>query len=440
MKSIYVNSAGISPDYDYQWKAINDNKQEVIDSPLLVKKFKNLLESKALSLLLARENNILLLLVTDLASYRKDYRSRTIRNSVAWIGETQDEPILRALAVRALQSIQNEDTPFQDDINNAINSDEKEGFKVDLNALEVNNLAKTIECEIEQKDLPVEIDKFKIAKISNERIQDLINELKQYKLPKDNGALVVVTGNKAQSTLEEAKVWRGLSKLVSSEKWVEVKTDWKKKSQIEPLKILTEQRRVLISLIGVVGVAVIITLSVILRNNLPTISGSPPTTVEVSNPYNFIPKAEDKDGDNLEFSIKNKPNWVTFDEKTGKLSGTPNPDDVGTVSDIVISVTDGEEIVTLPAFDLIVTPPTSINVNQTYSFTPVVKDLNSQNLEFSIKNKPNWATFDDNTGILSGTPNPDDIGTTSDIVISVTDGEETVNLPAFDLTVNESKP
>src|SRR5690606_36261175 len=45
------------------------------------------------------------------------------------------------------------------------------------------------------------------------------------------------------------------------------------------------------------------------------------------------------------------------------------------------------------------------------------------------------ASFDSNTGALTGTPSRPDVGTTHGIVISVSDGELTASLPAFSLTV-----
>ena len=40
------------------------------------------------------------------------------------------------------------------------------------------------------------------------------------------------------------------------------------------------------------------------------------------------------------------------------------------------------------------------------------------------------------TGKLSGTPGNNDVGVTNSIIISVSDGLETVTLPPFDITVS----
>jgi cytochrome c peroxidase len=84
-------------------------------------------------------------------------------------------------------------------------------------------------------------------------------------------------------------------------------------------------------------------------NIAPTISGNPVTVVvKVGFSYTFIPTASDENGDNLTFSIINKPDWATFDTSTGILSGTPNA--VGNYTGIEISVSDGQLSAQLAAF------------------------------------------------------------------------------------------
>src|SRR5437870_3823233 len=78
------------------------------------------------------------------------------------------------------------------------------------------------------------------------------------------------------------------------------------------------------------------------------------------------------------------------------------------------------------------TPPTTATVGQAYSFTPTAKDPEGKTLTFSIRNKPSWATFSTSTGKLSGTPTA--AGTTSSIMIIVTDGVSSASLqPTFSI-------
>ena len=87
-------------------------------------------------------------------------------------------------------------------------------------------------------------------------------------------------------------------------------------------------------------------------NTAPVISGNPAGSVTANTGYAFLPGASDADGDTLVFSIAGKPVWASFDTTTGRLSGTPADSDVGTYSNIVISVTDSMDTATLGAFSI----------------------------------------------------------------------------------------
>jgi VCBS repeat-containing protein len=77
----------------------------------------------------------------------------------------------------------------------------------------------------------------------------------------------------------------------------------------------------------------------------------------------------------------------------------------------------------------------SIDEKVVYSFVPTVENLDGDPLTFSIVNQPAWASFDSQTGQLSGIPDTINAGTTRGITISVFDGVSSVSLPAFELTV-----
>jgi hypothetical protein len=182
------------------------------------------------------------------------------------------------------------------------------------------------------------------------------------------------------------------------------------------------------------------------NNTAPTISGNPTGTVTAGSTYSFQPTATDADGDQLTFSISNKPSWASFDSISGLLSGKPGSGDAGTYSNIVISVSDGQASASLPAFSVEVqavnqppviggTPATSVVGGSTYSFQPTATDADGDQLTFSISNKPSWASFDSLSGLLSGTPGSEDLGTYSNIVISVSDGQSSASLPAFSVGV-----
>jgi hypothetical protein len=81
------------------------------------------------------------------------------------------------------------------------------------------------------------------------------------------------------------------------------------------------------------------------------------------------------------------------------------------------------------------TPPTATLQGRQYSFTPTASDADNDALTFRITGRPSWAAFDAATGRLSGTPTQANVGSTSTVAISVTDGTNTTNLPQFNLQV-----
>ena len=184
-------------------------------------------------------------------------------------------------------------------------------------------------------------------------------------------------------------------------------------------------------------------------NAPPTITGSPATGVKAGQEYSFRPTASDADGDALSYSIGNKPAWLTFNFATGQLLGTPSDANVGTYSNIRVTVSDGKSSATLPAFSITVSasssvnsppkisgsPAASVKEGIAYSFTPSASDPDGQALRFGIANMPAWAVFDNVTGRMSGTPDVGTAGVYSNIVISVSDGQVSATLPAFSVTV-----
>lgn len=182
-------------------------------------------------------------------------------------------------------------------------------------------------------------------------------------------------------------------------------------------------------------------------NTAPTISGTPPGSVALTENYSFAPTASDADGHSLTYTITGKPSWASFNTANGYLSGTPQAGDEGTYSGITISVSDGIDTATLPTFSIVVTlvsntaptisgtPSSSAIIDQSYSFTPSASDANGDSLTFSITNKPSWASFNTATGTLSGTPQVSNEGTSNGITISVSDGTDTTSLPVFSITV-----
>ena len=194
----------------------------------------------------------------------------------------------------------------------------------------------------------------------------------------------------------------------------------------------------------------IFNISVTNTNAVPTISGSPSSSVAEDSAYVFQPNASDADGDKLTFSISNRPAWASFDANSGRLAGTPDNGDVGTYSSIRISVSDGSASASTGLFRITVnntndapvisgSPTASVEENNLYGFQPSASDPDGDNLVFSITGRPYWASFNSSNGGLSGTPAQGDAGTYSNIVISVSDGSVTTVLPAFNIQVDAAQ-
>jgi hypothetical protein len=81
------------------------------------------------------------------------------------------------------------------------------------------------------------------------------------------------------------------------------------------------------------------------------------------------------------------------------------------------------------------TPATTIAVGSAYSFSPTATAATGASLTFSINNPPSWAAFNTATGQLTGTPIAANVGVSSNIIISVSDGVNSAALPAFAITV-----
>ena len=183
-------------------------------------------------------------------------------------------------------------------------------------------------------------------------------------------------------------------------------------------------------------------------NDGPSISGTPITTIAEDSPYTFTPQGTDVDvGDTLRYTISNKPIWANFDTTTGTLSGTPSNAHVGSSDNIAISVNDGVLQAHLTPFSITVTnvndaptingiPTTRLNENTPYVFMPFADDVDIGDvLSFSITNMPSWASFDNSTGMLSGTPTRAHLGISEPVTISVSDGQASTSLTPFTIEV-----
>ena len=189
------------------------------------------------------------------------------------------------------------------------------------------------------------------------------------------------------------------------------------------------------------------------------IQGVPSDSATVGSPYVFMPSLHSSDTAGIRFDVEGLPVWAHFEPSTGALSGTPSISAVGLSAGIVISARDGVNTSAIGPFTIRVNPPNAgsgtasaaatvpgiggtpagvVLADQPYSFTPTATDPARAVLTFSIQNAPRWASFNNVTGELSGTPTVADVGTFSEITVSVSDGAHSSALPQFSIVVTET--
>jgi len=98
-----------------------------------------------------------------------------------------------------------------------------------------------------------------------------------------------------------------------------------------------------------------IDLAEISNNAPPTIVLAAVADAHVGVTFDYQPVAQDPESDTLRFSAANLPAWASLDTTSGRISGTPGPNDAGVYESISITVAD--------ATHKVVTAPFSITVN-----------------------------------------------------------------------------
>jgi hypothetical protein len=139
-------------------------------------------------------------------------------------------------------------------------------------------------------------------------------------------------------------------------------------------------------------------------NRAPTISGTPMASVLQGTAYSFTPTGADADGNALTFSVANLPPWASFNSSTGRVSGTPTAGQVGTYSNITISVSDGTASASLAAFSIQVVG--TATGSATLSWTPPTQNTDGSPLTNLAGYKVYWGTSQGNYSSSATVNNP----------------------------------
>jgi hypothetical protein len=183
------------------------------------------------------------------------------------------------------------------------------------------------------------------------------------------------------------------------------------------------------------------TISVANVNDSPAFTSTPVTAATEDLEYNYAVTVEDVDAsDIITISAPTKPEWLTLTytagQKTATLSATPTNDEVGNHA-VVLQVTDGT-VTTEQSFTIVVSnvndspeiTSTAVLTGQVgivYSYILTATDVDANTtITLSAPIIPEWLSFDENSGILTGTPAQGDIGNHA-VQLQVSDGIVTVN-------------
>ena len=183
-------------------------------------------------------------------------------------------------------------------------------------------------------------------------------------------------------------------------------------------------------------------------NDAPILNALSPVTInEDASPVEVTLSSTDIENDKVTYKASSSDESKLKAVVSGNtLTLTPQPNMNGSVTVTVIA-NDGTDNSEPQTFKVTInplndaptitgTPTTRAMEDSPYSFIPVGADIDDgTTLVYSIENNPTWAGFDSSTGALTGVPSANDIGTTTGIVISVSDGNLTASLPPFDLEV-----
>ncbi len=188
------------------------------------------------------------------------------------------------------------------------------------------------------------------------------------------------------------------------------------------------------------------TLTVINANDPPTILTNDVLTVFEDVNYYVDYEALDIDlSDSLSWHMKSNTTFLMMDSATGILSGTPGNDDVG-VYWVNVTVSDLSLIIDSHNFTLTVInvndPPIILTNDITTALEDEIYQITYEGTDIDIGDSLSWymdsntsfLSMDSITGILSGTPTNDDVGTYW-VNISVEDNNEGFNFSNFTLTV-----
>jgi fibro-slime domain-containing protein/RHS repeat-associated protein len=184
-------------------------------------------------------------------------------------------------------------------------------------------------------------------------------------------------------------------------------------------------------------------------NQAPEIVSTPPLGATANREYRYAAIATDPDGDVIRWGLDAAPTGMSVDPLTGTVRWLPTLEQLGSYT-ITLRALDSSGGFATQTFEVNVrginTPPaitsipkTQAAVDTAYTYTPIVTDIDSDPISFSLLGAPDGMTINADTGLIEWTPNSSQLGIqTVDILAS--DGQGGVATQTFSISVFSTVP
>lgn len=183
-------------------------------------------------------------------------------------------------------------------------------------------------------------------------------------------------------------------------------------------------------------------MNMTITNGRPRILTKDITNATEDKEYTIKYLGSDPDNDPIEWSFWTNSPWLIWDQNTRTLTGTPNNTAVGNWT-VRLFISDDHGGTDEHLFDIEVmnTPPIITTVDMTeivqgslYSIDYDSTDDLQGNITWNLTTDNGWLIIDEVTGLLTGTPSNDDVGTLK-VMVSVNDGNGGSDSHEFELQV-----
>jgi hypothetical protein len=184
-------------------------------------------------------------------------------------------------------------------------------------------------------------------------------------------------------------------------------------------------------------------------NRPPAFTSIPNLEAFPGHSYRYAAAATDPDGDALGYTLQAGPAGMTIDDKTGLVTWSPNPEQLGTQT-VTLMVSDGrggsaEQQFTLttsnapPDRPPVITssPVVESQVGVDYLYPVIATDPDGDPLTYTLTTMPAGMVIDPATGRITWTPGADEVGT-QNATVQVSDGLGGSATQSFSICVDEA--